>query len=299
MSASATPAGLRRQALSIFRSALAAADPSAAVTRHLRRIDFSRFRNVYVVGAGKAGVSMATAAERVIGRRIRAGWVNVKDRHGVRLRSIELHSCGHPVPDQGGVEGAERIAQIVQSAGRQDLVVCLISGGASALMPLPAPPITLPEKKAATALLLACGADIHEINTVRKHVSQIKGGQLARWAGAARIEALLLSDVIGDDPGVIGSGPAAPDASTYADALAILDKYRIRQRVPASVRRRIEQGVEGGIPETPKPSDPVFRRVSNVVIGSNRLALAAAVRRARELGFRTLLLSSEIQGEAR
>ena len=290
---------LRQQALSIFRAALGAADPATAVTRHLRRIDLSRFQNVYVVGAGKAGVSMAAAAERVMGRRIRAGWVNVKDRHGVRLRSIELHPSGHPVPDQRGVKGAQRIAEIVQSAGRGDLVVCLISGGASALMPLPTPPITLPEKQAATQLLLASGADIHEINTVRKHISQIKGGQLARWAAPARVVALLLSDVIGDDPGIIGSGPAAPDSHTFADALAILDKYHIRRRVPASVRQRIEQGADGKVPETPKPGDPLFRRVSNTVIGSNRLALTAAVHRARELGFRTLLLSSEVQGEAR
>ncbi|HEY1240920.1 MAG TPA: glycerate kinase, partial [Bryobacteraceae bacterium] len=299
MSRAVTTAALRRAAVSIFRAALAAADPAAAVKRHLRRIDFSRFDNVYVVGAGKAGVSMSEAAERVIGRRITAGFVNVKDTGGSKLRGIELHESGHPVPDQRGVEGAERIAEIAKAAGRRDLVVCLISGGASALMPLPAEPVTLNEKQEVTRLLLACGADIHEINTVRKHISRLKGGQLAHLAAPARVEALLLSDVIGDDPGVIGSGPAAPDASTFSDALQVLDKYALRARVPAAVRSRLEKGAHGDLDETPKPGDAVFTRVRNTLVGSNRLALAAAERRARQLGFRTLRLSSEIQGEAR
>ena len=299
MTAASTPAGLRRQALSIFRAALEAADPGDAIVRRLRRINPSRFRNIYVVGAGKAGASMAAAAERVLGRHITAGLLNVKDGSGVKLRRIELVECGHPVPDPRGVEGAKRIAQIAEAAGRQDLVLCLVSGGASALLPFPAPPITLEEKQAATQMLLACGADIHEFNTVRKHMSRIKGGQLAQLAAPARVEALLLSDVIGDDPGVIGSGPAAPDASTFADALRILDKYGIRARVPASLRQRLEEGARGELAETPKPADPLFARVRNTVIGSNRLALAAAARRARELGFRTVVLASEIQGETR
>ena len=294
-----TTAALRRHALSIFRAALSAADPAAAVTRHLQRLDFSRFDNVYVVGAGKAGASMSAAAERVIGRRITAGFVNVKEAPRTRLRRIELHESGHPVPDARGVEGARRIAQITEGAGRRDLVVCLISGGASALMPLPAPPITLEEKQFTTRLLLASGADIHEINTLRKHISAIKGGQLARLAAPARVETLLLSDVIGDDPGAIGSGPATPDATTFADAVRVLDRYRLRARVPASVRRRLEQGARGEIPETPKPADAIFTRVRSRIVGSNRLAMAAAARRARELGFRTLLLSAEVQGEAR
>jgi hydroxypyruvate reductase len=299
MTRAVTTAVLRRHALSIFRAAVAAADPGAAVGRHLERMDFSRFRNVYVIGAGKAGVSMAAAAERAIGRRLTTGFLNVKDASGARLRRIELQECGHPVPDQRGVEGAQSIAHLAETAGRDDLVICLISGGASALMPFPAAPLTLEEKQATTRLLLACGADIHEINTIRKHMSVSKGGQLARLAAPARVEALLLSDVIGDDPGVIGSGPAAPDASTFADALRALDKYGIRARVPASVRNRLEAGARGALPETPKPADPIFKRVRNTVIGSNRIALAAAARRSRALGLRTLLLSSEVQGETR
>ncbi|MGD0870700.1 MAG: glycerate kinase [Bryobacteraceae bacterium] len=294
---------LRRHALSIFRAALAAADPAEAVTRHLKRLDLARFRHVYVLGAGKAGSAMAQAAERVLGRRIAAGFVNVKHGDGMRGRTaprrIELNECGHPVPDARGTAGAERIAEIASRAGSRDLVVWLVSGGASALLPFPAAPVTLEEKQAATRLLLASGADIHEINCVRKHISRIKGGQLARMAAPAAVEALLLSDVIGDDAGVIGSGPTAPDASTFAGALAALDRYGIRERVPASVRERLERGAAGEIPETPKPGAACFRKVRNTIIGSNRLALGAAERRARELGYRTLVLASGIQGETR
>ena len=288
---------LRRQALSIFRAAVAAADPAAAVQLRLERAGTSRYRDIFVVGAGKAGASMAAAAERVLGKRITGGLVNVKYGHVAKLRRIELNECGHPVPDERGVAGAERIAQIAEGATRDDLVLCLISGGASALLPLPAPPLSLEDKQEVTRLLLACGADINEFNAVRKHLSRIKGGQLARFAWPAAVEALLLSDVIGDDPGVIGSGPAAPDASTFADVARIVEKYGIEKRLPASVKRRLELALDGEIAETPKPGDPVFRRVRNTVIGSNRLALAAAARRARQLGFRTLVLSSEIQGE--
>lgn len=290
---------LRRQALTIFKAALAAADPVDAVIRHLKKRDFSRFRHIYVIGAGKAGSSMARAAERVLGRRIEAGLVNVKYGHTAKLKRIELHECGHPVPDEEGVAGAARIAAIAEGAGKDDLVLCLISGGGSALLPLPAAPITLEEKQATTKLLLACGASIHEINAVRKHISRIKGGQLARLAFPATVEALLLSDVIGDDLDVIGSGPTAPDASTFGGVLAILDRYQIRARVPAAVRERLEQGFRGELPETPKPQDKLFARVRNVVVGSSRLALDAAARSARELGYRTLVLSSVIEGETR
>jgi len=290
---------LRRHALAIFRAALAAADPAAAVARHLERMNLERFDRVFVVGSGKAGASMAQAAERVLGRRIAAGFINVKYGHTAPLRRIELNECGHPVPDAAGVAGAERIAALAASASRDDLVLCLISGGASALLPAPAPPITLEEKQAVTRLLLACGATIHEINCVRKHISRIKGGQLARLAAPATVESLLLSDVIGDDLDVIGSGPTAPDASTFGRAAGIFEKYGIAARVPETVRDRIAAGVRGEIPETPKPGDPLFRRVRNTVVGSNRLALDAAARRARVLGYRTLVLASGIQGETR
>lgn len=290
---------LRRHARSIFRAALAASDPAGAVARYLARGRFDRYRHIYVIGAGKAGASMALAAERALGARITAGLITVKDGNTARLRRIELNPCGHPVPDERGASGAARIAQIAASAGRDDLVLCLVSGGASALMPLPAEGIALEEKQATTRLLLACGATIHEINAVRKHISRIKGGQLARLAAPARVESLLLSDVVGDNLDVIGSGPTAPDASTFAGVLEIFDRYDIRARVPAAVRERIERGARGEIPETPKPADPLFARVRNTVVGGNRLALDAAARAARELGYRTLILSSTIEGETR
>jgi len=298
---------LRQHARAIFDAALAAADPSQAVERHLARIDFSRFRNIYVLGAGKAGASMAQACERVLqwdgppGPSVPAGTglLNVKYGHTANLRRIELNECGHPEPDERGMHGAERIAALAAKAQRDDLVLCLISGGASALLPLPAPPVTLEEKRELTRLLLAAGADIHEMNAVRKHLSRIKGGELARLAAPARVKSLLLSDVVGDNLDVIGSGPTAPDASTFADAAAVLQRYGIWRRAPKAVRVRIESGLLDQIPETPKPGDAAFLRVRNTVIGSNRLALTAAAARARQLGYRTLILGSEIVGETR
>jgi hydroxypyruvate reductase len=286
---------LRRHALAIFKASLAAADPEAAVERHLSKLKLRQYRNIFVVGAGKAGASMAKAAERVIGDRIKVGLINVKDDHTLPLERIELNECGHPVPDERGVEGARRIAAIAAEAGEDDLVVCLISGGASALLPAPAPPITLEEKQAVTKLLLACGANIHEINAVRKHISVIKGGHLARLAAPAEVEALLLSDVIGDDLDVIGSGPTAPDASTFADAIGILEKFGIFGKVPESVRTRLTSLSE----ETPKPGAVLFQNVRNTIVGSNRLALDAAAAKAKDLGYRTLVLASEIEGETR
>ena len=285
---------LRRDAVRIFRASLAAADPARAVERYLAHHGYEGYRHIYVVGAGKAAAAMGRAAERVLGRRITAGLLNVKDGYVAKLRRIELNECGHPVPDERGVAGARRIAEFAARAGAGDLVLCLISGGASALLPLPADPVTLEEKQATTRLLLSCGATIHEINAVRKHISAIKGGQLARLAEPAAVEALLLSDVVGDNLDVIGSGPTAPDASTFASALGILNKFDIRQRVPAAVRERLEQGMKGQIEDTPKRT-----AANNTVVGSNRIALEAAAARARALGYRTLILSSEIEGETR
>lgn len=301
---------LRRNALSIFRAALAASDPVQAVLRHLRldrdvliaagrRYRLKSYRRILVVGAGKASAAMALAVERLLGRSVQSGCINVKYGHLAKLRHIGLNECGHPVPDPAGVEGAARIADMVNNAGEGDLVICLISGGASALLPLPAPPVTLEEKQQTTRLLLACGANIHEVNAVRKHISLLKGGQLARLAQPATVLSLLLSDVIGDDLDVIGSGPTAPDESTFGTALSVLSKYGIERDVPAAVRNRIEEGLRGAVPDTPKPGDSTFQRVQNVVVGSNMLAVEAAQRRARELGFRPLVLSTFVEGETR
>jgi len=301
---------MRRDALRIFRAALAAADPTKAVLRHVRvegktliagrrRYRLGRYRRVLVLGGGKAGASMARALERLLGRRIAGGVVNVKYGHVARLGRVELVECGHPVPDAAGVEGTRRIAALAAEAGEDDLALCVISGGASALMPAPAHPVTLGEKQETTRLLLACGATIHEINAVRKHISALKGGQLARLAAPATVVSLLLSDVIGDDLDVIGSGPMAPDSSSFAAARSVLDKYRLEERVPRSVAERIRQGCAGEIPETPKPGDSVFSRVQNLIVGSNRLAVDEAAAEARRLGYRTMVLSTFVEGETR
>ncbi len=268
-------------ALAILRAALAAAEPARAIRRHwnIRPADY---RHIYVVGAGKAGASMAQEVERKLGSRITAGLVNVKYGHTVPLRRIQLNECGHPVPDEAGVRGSERIAQLATSAGEGDLVLCLISGGASALLPLPVEGVSLSQKQELTRQLLACGADIHEMNAVRKHLSRIKGGQLAAMAAPAKVVTLILSDVIGDNLDVIGSGPTAPDASTIADARAVLAKYGIRTELEAAFR------------ETPKKS-----AAEHILTGTNRRALAAAARKARALGYRTLLLASTVEGETR
>jgi hydroxypyruvate reductase len=290
---------LRRHALSIFQAAVQAADPRRTVKAALQSIDVSRYRRIFVVGAGKASAAMAQAAEQVLGRRIHGGWINTKDGHLAPLKRITLHEASHPVPDARGVEGARRIAEIAQQAEEGDLVLCLISGGASALLPLPVEPVTLEEKQATTRLLLACGATIHEINAVRKHLSAIKGGRLARLAQPAHVVALLLSDVVGDPLDVIGSGPAAPDTSTFATAWAVIEKYDLQRKIPASARRLLEAGLAGRIEETPKPGDPCFLHTRNVIVGSNRLAVDAAARKARELGYRPLVLSTMIEGETR
>ncbi|MGQ9635629.1 MAG: glycerate kinase type-2 family protein, partial [Bryobacteraceae bacterium] len=302
-----TESQLRRFALKIFRAALDAADPVAAVLRHVRvlqqtlivgrrRYRLASFRNIYVVGAGKASAAMAQAVEKLLGRRVTGGLINVKYGHTAPLRRIELNECGHPVPDEAGLRGARRIAALLESAGKDDLVLCLISGGGSALLPSPAPPLTLEQKQEATRLLLACGANIHEVNALRKHISTLKGGQLARLAQPATVISLLLSDVIGDDLDVIASGPTAPDASTFAAARAVLEKYGLLDKVPAAVRERIERGVAGEIEETPKAGDPIFQRVQNLVVGSNALAVEAAAAKARDLALRPLILSTRIEG---
>jgi hydroxypyruvate reductase len=237
---------------------------------------------------------MALAAEDVLGDRIAAGFLNIKDGHGEKLNRIEQNECSHPVPDERGVRGATRIADIARGAGAGDLLICLISGGASALLPLPAPPVTLAEKQEVTRALLACGATIHQLNCVRKHISGIKGGRLAALAAPARVLTLILSDVIGDDLDVIGSGPTVPDSSTALQAREILQQFGVWDHVPDSVRRVISTG-----PETPKPGDPMFDVVENRIVGSNRLAADAAVAKAESLGYRPRLISTTLQGEAR
>lgn len=293
-----------KNALAIFRAALAAADPGQAVLRHLRcdgktliagrhRYRMSDFDRVQVIGAGKASAAMARAVERVVGKKVSGGFVNIKDGDTVRTRRVELNPAGHPVPDSRGLEGARRIESMARAAGPRDLLICVISGGASALTPSPVQPITLEEMRRTTSQLLACGANIHELNTVRKHIETLKGGQLARLASPARLLALILSDVVGDDLDVIGSGPTVGDTSTFADAARIFEKYRVDP--PAAVVARIAHGLKGDVAETPRPGE--LDGVENLIVGSNRLAIDAAAEKARKLGYRTLVLSTFLEGE--
>lgn len=301
---------LRRDALRIFRASLAAADPAKAIARSVtlsgsslkvgsKSYRLDQFDRIVVLGAGKASAAMAKALERILGSRISAGLVNTKYGHLEKLKRIELNECGHPVPDQAGIGGAARIAALASACGPRDLVFCLISGGGSALTPLPAAGITLEQKQAVTKLLLACGATIHEINAVRKHISGIKGGQLARLAAPATVVSLMLSDVIGDSLDVIGSGPTAPDPSTFASAWAVIEKYGIAAKIPAPVAARMQAGMRGEIEDTPKAGDVCFKKTQNLIVGSNRLAVDAAALKARELGYRPVVLSTFIEGETK
>jgi glycerate 2-kinase len=290
----ATPS--RKQALAIFEAALRAADPAEAIARHVRiaggdlvagdeHYSLDKYRRILVVGAGKATAAMAQAIEKLLGARVSAGLINVKYGHTAKLARIEINECAHPVPDAAGVAGAKRISAIAAEARKDDLIICLISGGASALLPLPDAGLTLEAKQKLTQQLLRAGATIHQMNAVRKHLSAIKGGRLAATAYPATVLTLILSDVIGDDPSTIGSGPTAPDPTSAADAQAILDQFKIKTKLP--------------LHETPKRGDALFRRVRNLIVGSNRLAIDAAAAKARELGMTPLVLSSYIEGETR
>lgn len=300
----------RTDAEAIFAAAVRAADPRRCVERILSvqdgnliiagsTIPLAEVSRVLVIGAGKATPAMAVAAEAVLGERITAGAINTKYDHAVPLTRILTTECGHPVPDAEGVQGTGRILDLLAPANRDTLVLCLFSGGGSALFPAPAEGLTLADKQETTRLLLACGATIDEINAVRKHLSEVKGGQLARRAQPARVISLLLSDVIGDPRDTIASGPTYPDSTTFADCLELMTRYRLLERLPAPVRARLESGAAGRVSETPKPGDPCFARTETRVIGNNALALDAAREEAARRGYRPLVLSSRIQGEAR
>jgi len=301
---------LRKAARGIFDAAVRAVDPAEAIRRHLvrdgerlaiggERVDLGAVREIVVVGLGKAGAPMAAAVEEILGARIARGVVVTKYGHVQPTRVIRIHEAGHPVPDDAGMAGARAVLDHVTGLDAGDLVLVLISGGGSALTPAPVDGVTLAEKQSLTKALLACGADIREMNTLRKHISRLKGGQLARAAAPARVFTLILSDIVGDPLDAIASGPTVPDPTTYADALAILDKYRIRGEIPSSIRTHLEAGAAGKISETPKPDDPLFGRVKSVMVASNIQALEAARAEAERLGFRAIILSSFIEGETR
>jgi len=253
---------------------------------------------VLLVAAGKAAPAMAAAAEAVLGARMSDG-LAVSNAPGPRLRRTRLLVAGHPLPDARGVEAARAVEAMVHGLTADDVVVVLLSGGASALLPAPVSGLTLEDKADVTSRLMRAGADITELNTVRKHLSRLKGGGLARAAAPARVVTLVLSDVVGDDLSTIASGPTVPDPTTYADARRILDDRGVAAAVPAAALRHLDAGMRGEIAETPKPRDPIFRRVRTRLIGGNRLSVQAAAREARRQGLRPLVLTTRLEGEAR
>lgn len=301
---------MRKDALDIFLAGVRAVEPAAAVKKYCQRegnqlriheksYDLTQFKNIYIIGAGKAGGPMARAMEDILGDRITGGLVCVKYGHLAELSRVQLIEADHPVPDDKGMGAAEAILSLASKAEKGDLVLCLISGGGSALLPLPVEGLNLEDKQETTKTMLACGASIHEINAVRKHMSRVKGGGLARAVYPATLVSLILSDVIGDDLDVIASGPTVPDLSSFQDCMNILEKYRIRDMVPDNVRAFFEKGVQGEVPETPKTGDAVFEETESVIIGSNLACVLAAEERAKELGYNTAVLSTMIEGETK
>jgi glycerate 2-kinase len=302
----------RRIALGCLEAALQAANPSKIMSSSMRmkgsklRIfdqpyDLSRFRRILVVGGGKAAASMAVSLERLLGTKISEGCVNIlrgtMPRNGINR--IELNEASHPIPDDFGLKGARRMLEILEDVTARDLVICLLSGGGSALMPCPIRGVTLRDKQRTTQLMLRSGATINELNAVRKHLSLFKGGGLAKAAFPASVLTLILSDVVGDPLDTIASGPTSPDPTTFTSAISVLETRSIWELVPKRVRIALNKGVAGEITETPKPGDMVFRRVKNIIVGNNQMVCDSAVREARRMGANGILLTTLLEGEAK
>jgi glycerate-2-kinase len=302
----------RRLALMCLEAALEAADPRKIMKSILkmsdsrlqvrdRVYDLSKYHRIFVLGGGKAAGSMALFLEQLLGNRITDGYVNVL--RGTRTRyptkRIKLNEASHPIPDEAGRRGVGRMLKMLRSVKDEDLIICLLSGGASALMPYPIPQVSLRDKQLTTQIMLRSGSTINELNCVRKHLSLIKGGGLARAAFPARVLTLILSDVVGDPLDMIASGPTSSDPTTFASAISILNDRKVWRKVPRSVREVLREGVAGKIVETPKEGDEVFRNVSNVIIGNNRTVCRGAQEYARKMGASSIILTSQLEGEAK
>ncbi|MFO8164653.1 MAG: glycerate kinase [Desulfatiglandales bacterium] len=294
----------------IFKEGVRAVDPEKAVQTYVRRqgnqlfvgncsYELSRYKNIFLIGAGKGTAPMAKALEDILGSYLNNGWIIVKYGYGMPLKKTDVMEAGHPIPDKEGLKATKKLLGELQRCTEEDLVICAFSGGGSALLPAPISPFTLDQKQECTHLLLECGATIDEINAIRKHLSRSKGGQLAKEAYPATMISLLLSDVVGDRLDVIASGPTAPDKSTYEDCIGVVEKYDLVDRLPEGVMKHFKKGIAGGVPETPKEGDPLFSKVQNVIVGNNRKSLLSAKERAISLGYNTIVLSSQIEGEAR
>jgi hydroxypyruvate reductase len=302
--------GLRADLDRIAQAALTAVAPGTCLRRvvhvegdhlHVARetFDLSCIQQILVVGMGKASARMAATLEDLLNEQIAGGLVVTADGYKVTTCKVEIVEASHPVPDARGCAAAERIVTLVEKANEEDLVIVLISGGGSALLPLPASGITLSDLAATNEFLLRSGAKIQEINTVRKHLSRVKGGQLARHAFPAQVLTFVLSDVPGDPLNAIASGPTVGDPTTFDQVKRILRQYRLWEEIPDSVRKRIEAGVRGEIEETPNPGDDVLQRVTTTIIGSGSDALDAAREEGDRLGYHTLSLTTTLEGEAR
>lgn len=311
-----TGAALCAQAQAIFRAGLAAADPRAAVLRstaleqqdllildeagqEVHRLDLGRFRQVLVIGAGKAAGAMAQGLEERLGAHVAGGFVVVKYGHEAPTQRVSCRAAGHPIPDDAGARAANELLALVQQADADTLLLAVFSGGASALLPAPPASVSLADEGALTTVLLGSGLEIQAINTVRRHVSRLRGGQLARTAAPATLVSFLLSDVIGDDTTAIASGPTVADPTSFADAMAILADGGLLDRLPRSLREHLEAGQRGERPENPRPGDPLFERQRTFIIGNNGRALQACAKAAAEAGFTPLLLTTRLEGEAR
>ena len=289
----------------IFHAALKAVDPAESVRRHVgllrEKYRTGRFDRLLVAGFGKAAMPMAEALEAEIGDLVSNGVIITNHGHSGthELHRIRAYEAGHPIPDEAGMHATERLLTLLEPTDDRTLVVLPISGGGSALFVSPWPGIPLADKQETTRLLLRAGAEIGEMNTVRKHLSRVKGGRLAELLHPATVVSLILSDVIGDRLDTIASGPTSPDPTSFADALAVLDRYGLRNTVPAPVAAHLERGARGLVPDTTLHGARCFSSVENLIIGSSRLALEGARARAEQLGFATKITSAVVAGEAR
>ena len=299
---------LKAEARQIFGAGLRAVDPREAVKRFLKVeggtlhvgeqvLNLESFSSIWVIGAGKGSGAMAQAVEEILGGRIKGGLVIVKYGYVAPLERIRLVEAGHPTPDENGWRATQELVDLVAKLGSQDLVLLVISGGGSALLPMPIGEITLAEKMAATDLLLRSGVSIQDMNAIRKHLSQVKGGQLTRLVHPATMVSLILSDVVGDPLDVIASGPTVGDPTTFQYCMEVLDKYNLTEELPTSVRSHLKAGAEGRVLETPKPDNPIFKKTHSVLVGTNLQALEAAAAEAEKLGYTSLILSSMIEGD--
>jgi len=270
-------------------------------------VDLSEFDRIFIIGFGKATAKMGRAMEEILGERITEGVISVKVGHTEPLTIIRTIEAGHPVPDENGLKAAKTLVEMASRADEKTLVLTLISGGGSALIPYPwqdtegerGIALSLTEKQEVTRLLLQCGATISEINAIRKHLSRIKGGRLAEFLFPAVSINLILSDVVGDRLDVIASGATSPDISTFMDMQAVFEKYGLTRQIPENALKIMNAGLKKQIPETPKPGDKIFKNVSNLLIGTNYLALLAAKQQAEQLGYQSRILDSQLVGEAR